>query len=106
VDGVEEPHGERELIRGGRFLQRVDRDQAAARCSGEPGMCRDGGIVRSDAMGVRGDDRRDLEREGARVGVRPERGVAARVFDREREREPAVRKRDGLEPVTQLGRLR
>jgi hypothetical protein len=41
------------------------------------------------------------------VGRRsPRRGVSVRVFDREREREPAVRKRDGVEPVTELGRLR
>jgi hypothetical protein len=40
------------------------------------------------------------------VGVRPERRAAAGVLDRERKRQPAVRKRVGVEPVAELDGLR
>jgi hypothetical protein len=65
-------------------------------------MARDRRVVRRDAVGVRGDERRDLEREGLRVRLGPERCAAARILDRQRERQSPVGKRDGVEPVAQL----
>jgi hypothetical protein len=65
----------------------------------------DSRVVCRDAMGIRGHDRRDLERERLRVGVCPERRAAGCICNGERERQAAVGKRDGVEPVTELGRL-
>ena len=74
--------------------------------SGEDLTVSDSRVVRGDAIGVRRDDRGDLEREGPRVGARPERRAAAGVLDREREGQPAVRERGGVEPVAELDGLR
>jgi hypothetical protein len=106
MHGVEEAHGESELVRCGSSLERIDRGEAATRRLGEPAMARDSRVVRGNPMGVRRDDRGDLERESLRVGVGPERGATARVLDRERERQPAVRERDRVQPVAQLDGLR
>jgi hypothetical protein len=58
-------------------------------------MSGDSRVVRGDAIGVRRDDRGDLEREGLWVSMGPERGATAGVLDRERERQPAVGERPG-----------
>ncbi len=102
MHGVEELHGESEHVRFGGSLERIDRGETAAGRPGEPGMAGDRRVVRCDAVGVRSDDRGDLEREGLRIGVRPERRAAARVLDRERERQPTVGKRNALQPVAEL----
>jgi hypothetical protein len=65
-------------------------------------MAGDLGVMCGNAIGVRSDDRGDLQREGLRVGLCPERCATARVLDRQCERQPAVGKRDGVEPVAQF----
>ena len=102
MHGVEELQGEGEHVGLGSDLEGVERREAATRCPGEPRMAGDRGVVRGDAIGVRGDDRGDLEREGLWVGLCPERRGAARVLDRERERQAAVGKCDGVQVVAQL----
>jgi hypothetical protein len=69
-------------------------------------MAGDARVVCGDAIGVRRDDRGDLEREGVRVGLRPERRTAAGIVDGKRERQASVGKCDGLQPVAQLHGLR
>jgi hypothetical protein len=56
VHGVEEPHGESELVRRGSRLERLDCGWAAARRPRERRVAGDRRVVRGDAIGVGRDE--------------------------------------------------